>query len=73
NDDRDVLEFYYEHRNDSPAELTHAVMTNEKMWGMDLTSVEGFEEAACAALDLIRKEGVLAAYAKALGKEKADA
>ena len=73
NDDRDVLEFYYEHRNDSPAELTHAVMTNEKMWGMDLTSVEGFEEAACAALDLIRKEGALAAYAKALGKEKADA
>ena len=48
-------------------------MKNEQMWGMDLTSIEGFEQAVCEALELIRKEGVLAAYAKALEKGEADA
>ncbi|MCR5794631.1 MAG: tagaturonate reductase [Solobacterium sp.] len=66
NDDRFVLEFYYDHRNDTAAELANAVMKDERMWGMDLTTVEGFEEAACRALELIRAEGALAAYAKAL-------
>lgn len=72
-DDRYVLEFYYEHRNDTAAGLTRAVMKNERMWGMDLTAIEGFEEAACQALELIRSEGVLAAYAKAVQKGEADA
>ncbi len=72
-DDRFVLEFYYEHRNDTPAELTHAVMKDERMWGMDLTSIEGFEEAACAYLEVIRKEGALAAYDLALKKGAANA
>ena len=72
-DDRFVLEFYYEHRNDTAAQLTHAVMKDERMWGMDLTSIEGFEEAVVEALELIRSEGVLAAYAKALEKGEADA
>ena len=65
-DDRYVLEFYYEHRNDSAKDLTHAVMTCEKMWGMDLTTVPGFEEAAAAALEKIRTEGAKAAYAACL-------
>ena len=34
-DDRWVLEFYWDHRADTPAELVHAVMTNEQMWGRD--------------------------------------
>jgi len=72
-DDRFVLEFYYEHRNDTPAELTRAVMKDERMWGMDLTSIEGFEEAACAYLEVIRKEGALAAYDLALKKGAANA
>ena len=61
-DDRWVLEFYWNHRNDSPEELVHAVMTNTEMWGQDLTEVPGFEEAAVRILKKIREEGALAAY-----------
>ena len=32
-DDRWVLEFYNEHKNDDVPTLVHAVMTNEQMWG----------------------------------------
>ncbi len=61
-DDRWVLEFYYAHRNDSPEELIHAVMTNKEMWGQDLTEVPGFEQEAVRILKQIREEGALAAY-----------
>ncbi|MCR4950079.1 MAG: tagaturonate reductase [Solobacterium sp.] len=73
NDDRFVLEFFYDHRNDDAKTLTHAVMTDERMWGMDLTTVAGFEEAAAKALEMIRTEGVLKAYACALAKGEANA
>ena len=33
------LEFYNEHKNDDVPTLVHAVMTNEQMWGQDLTKV----------------------------------
>ena len=65
-DDRFVLEFYYEHKDDDAKTLTHAVMTDERMWGQDLTKVPGFEEAAAEALELIRKEGALKAFAACL-------
>ena len=58
-DDRWVLEFYYEHRDDSAADLVHAVMTNERMWGQDLTQVPGFEQAVASCLEKIRTEGAL--------------
>ncbi len=58
-DDRWALEFYYEHRNDSAADLVHAVMTNQQMWGQDLTQVSGFEAAVVSALEKVRGEGVL--------------
>ena len=61
-DDRWVLEFYYGHRNDSIADLVHAVMTNEKMWGQDLTQIAGFESAVIQNLTAIRTEGALKAY-----------
>ena len=61
-DDRYVLEFYWNHRNNSPEELVHAVMTNTEMWGQDLTEVAGFEQAAVRILKQIRAEGALAAY-----------
>ena len=66
NDDRWVLEFYYDHRNDSVEELVHAVMTNEQMWGMDLTEISGFEAATVNNLRLIRNDGTLKAYASCL-------
>ncbi len=65
-DDRYVLEFYLAHKDDDAAALTHAVMTNTQMWGQNLTAVPGFEAAAVEALQCIRTEGALAAYAKCL-------
>ena len=62
-DDRWVLEFYYDHKDASPEELVHAVMTNTKMWGMDLTEIPGFEAATVANLKKIRADGALAAFA----------
>ena len=66
NDDRWALEFYYAHKDDSVEDLVHAVMTNEQMWGQDLTAVPGFEAATVANLKKIRTEGALAAYASCL-------
>ena len=60
-DDRWVLEFYYDHKDDSVKDLVHAVMTNEQMWGQDLTQVPGFERAVADCLEKIRAEGALQA------------
>ena len=65
-DDRWALEFYWEHRQDSVEELVHAVMTNQQMWGQDLTQIPGFEAATVENLKLIRSQGALAAYASCL-------
>ena len=65
-DDRWVLDFYYAHRNDSAEELVHAVMTNEAMWGQDLTKIPGFASVTAENLLKIRTEGALAAYASCL-------
>ena len=65
-DDRWALEFYYDHRNDSIEDLVHAVMTNEQMWGQDLTAIEGFEAATVVNLKLIREQGAIAAYKSCL-------
>ncbi len=61
-DDRWVLEFYWNHRDDSPEELVHTVMTHTEMWGQDLTAVPGFEAETVRILKQIRGEGALAAY-----------
>ena len=61
-----MLEFYWAHRNDTPEELVHAVMTNTEMWGQDLTEVPGFEAEAVRVLKVIRNEGALAAYKECL-------
>ena len=65
-DDRWVLEFFMNHRNDSPEDLVHAVMTNTEMWGQDLTEVPGFEAEAVRILKQIRSEGALAVYTACL-------
>ena len=65
-DDRWALEFYYAHRDDSVEDLVHAVMTNEEMWGQDLTKIPGFETATVENLRKIRTEGAVAAYASCL-------
>ena len=65
-DDRWALEFYWAHKDDSVEDLVHAVMTNEQMWGQDLTAIEGFEAATVANVKLIREKGAMAAYASCL-------
>ena len=56
-DDRWALEFYYAHKDDSVENLVHAVMTNQRMWGQDLTQAPGFEEAVVEHLKKIRTAG----------------
>ena len=57
-----MLEFYRDHKDDSAEDLVHAVMTNQDMWGQDLTEIAGFEAAAVRILKQIREEGALSAY-----------
>ncbi len=66
NDDRWVLAFYNEHKNDSEDALVHAVMTNQQMWGQDLTQIAGFEAATVQNLKMIRKNGAIEAYRSCL-------
>ena len=65
-DDRWALEFYWNHKDDSDAELVHAVLTNEQMWDQDLTKLDGVEAAVLADLTKIRTEGAEAAFASCL-------
>ncbi len=65
-DDRWVLEFYWDHRDDSVEQLVHAVMTDTRMWGQDLTRIAGFEAATVENLKKIRREGSIAAYRSCL-------
>ncbi len=65
-DDRWALEFYWNHKDDSDADLVHAVLTNEQMWDQDLTGVDGLEAAVLADLTKIRTEGAEAAFASCL-------
>ena len=67
-DDRWVLEFYYSRRGVSDETLVHDVMTNEKMWGQDLTLVPRFEQAAAENLRCIRTDGARAAFAACLAR-----
>lgn len=65
-DDRWVLEFFYEHRNDSAEELVHAVVTNTKMWGKNLADIPGFEKTVADSLAKIRSDGAEAALKSCL-------
>ena len=65
-DDRWALEFYWNHKGDSDADLVHAVLTNEQMWDQDLTGIKGLEAAVLADLGKIRTDGAEAAFASCL-------
>ena len=65
-DDRWALEFYWAHKDDSAADLVHAVLTNEQMWDQDLTAIDGLEAAVLADLGKIRTDGAEAAFASCL-------
>lgn len=65
-DDRWVLEFFYEHKGEKPETLVPAVMKNERMWGRDLTEIEGFEALVIKYLGMIMKAGAQSAYTSCL-------
>lgn len=57
-DDRPVLEFYFAHKDDAPADLAKAVLSNEAFWGEDLTKIEGLEAAVAESLAAVREKGM---------------
>lgn len=60
-DDRAVLEFFKENSGKSPAEFTHAYLSNTKFFGgEDLTKVAGLEDAITAYITDIRTRGMRA-------------
>ena len=61
-DDRWALEFYFAHKDDSPEALVHAVMTNEEMWGQDLTKIAGLEAKVVEGLKKFRADGAKEAF-----------
>ena len=65
-DDAWALDFYYAHKDDTAAQLVHAVLTNTQMWDQDLTQIAGLEAAVLADLEKIRTEGAEAAYKSCL-------
>ena len=65
-DDAWALDFYYAHKDDTAAQLVHAVLTNTQMWDQDLTRIEGLEAAVLADLEMIRTQGAEAAYKSCL-------
>lgn len=71
-DDEWVLDFYYNHRNESVLDLAKAVIENEEMWGPELKAVPGFLEGVKADLALIDRLGMYEAMKQVtLGGESA--
>ena len=62
-DDRAVLEFFAAHAADDAAALTRAALSNEALWGQDLTVVFGLEAAVADDLAAIREQGAAALFA----------
>lgn len=56
-DDRNVLEFFYAHRQDSTEELVQAVMSNLDFWGQDLTQISQFKSTVVEYLNEIKTNG----------------
>lgn len=65
-DDAFVLDFYETHAGAEDAALVHDVLTCERMWGADLTQVDGLEEFVSSALAIVREQGAKAAFAAAI-------
>lgn len=57
-DDQWVLDFYYDHRNDGPQEITRAVIRNADMWDGALEALPAFESAVIACLERIEAIGM---------------
>ncbi len=65
-DDAWALDFYAAHKDDTPAALVRAVLSNTQMWDEDLTAIDGLEAAVLADVQMILAEGAKAAFASCL-------
>ena len=68
-DDRPILQFYYDHRNDDVKTLVHAVCVNEEFWGEDLSAIAGFEDAVAGYVAAIEEKGAYDVMKSCLDKE----
>lgn len=60
-DDRYVLEFFREHKNDSRAQLVKSVCANQQMWGEDLNKLGNFAQLVASHLERIELLGMYSA------------
>lgn len=56
-DDKEILDFFAAHKDDTPQAYVHAVCTNKTLWDQDLTTLPGFEETVTRMLTIIQTEG----------------
>ena len=68
-DDRPILQFHYDHRNDDVKTLVHAVCVNEEFWGEDLSAIAGFEDAVAGYVAAIEEKGAYEVMKSCLDKE----
>ena len=68
-DDRPILQFYYDHRNDDVKTLVHVVCVNEEFWGEDLSAIAGFEDAVAGYVAAIEEKGAYEVMKSCLDKE----
>ena len=65
-DDKQILQFFYDHKDEDAAALTHSVCTNTEFWGEDLSAIPGFEEAVSGYLKDIEEKGAYAVMKECL-------
>lgn len=65
-DDAWILDFYFARREAEPAVLVHDVLTNERLWGEDLSKIPGLEAKVTGGLIKIRTEGAERAFTACL-------
>ena len=63
-DDKQVLEFFYAHKDADAKELVHDVCANTEFWGSDLSKLPGFEAEVANMLDMIKSKGAYALMKK---------
>lgn len=59
-DDKPVLQFFYEHKDDDAETLAHAVCSNTEFWDEDLSKIPGFEAAVAEYIKAIEEKGAYA-------------
>lgn len=67
-DDASVLNFYNDHKEDSPEELVHAVLSNQDFWSQDLCELEGLEKTVLDAFKCVQSDGSRASFESCLLK-----